>query len=235
MKYLKFAVFFITLFLLSSCGGNFEDLTQAANKIATYCGTNDVKVNSSVMSHLGDKTVSSYTIIIAGVKKVNEDNYPSLLVASKSAKILYDTLSEEQRRDKNAITVKIVKTNGAEEFAYPFAEIKKIDGLIKVSSEAILKIKNKDYEGLYNSFLDKTTIAKDVYYNNFIDKIIMPNQKIFGKIGEIEIAGFNFKKDSNLNLIEIFAVTVVGTDRITYQFEYKNEKNPKIAGIWVRN
>ena len=156
-----------------------------------------------------------------------------MLVASHCAKLLYEKLTDEQRNDKEAINVKIVKTNGAEEFTYEMSQIKKIDGFIKVAHEAILKIKNKDYNGIYNINVDKSTITPEIFKANLIDKVLQPNEEIFSKIKDIDVAGFDFKKENNLDLVEVYIVTPTEKNRVNYQITFKNQKNPKIAGIWI--
>lgn len=233
MKYLKFVVFVAALIIFNSCGQDFENLSNAANEIANYCNTNEVNVSTASISHFNGKNISTYNITIKNVKQLEESNYPTMLIASHCAKLLYEKLTDEQRNDKEAINVKIVKANGAEEFTYSIPQIKKIDGFIKVAHEAILKIKNKDYNGLYNINIDESIIKQEVFKANLIDKVLLPNEEIFNKITNIDVAGFDFKKENNFDLVEVYIVTPTEKNRINYKITFKNQKNPKIAGIWI--
>lgn len=233
MKLLKLAVIVAMTFLLNGCGEETENLSKAASQIAAYCGSKDVLVSTSSVSHIGDETANNFNITISDAKQIEEKKYPVILVASHSAKLLYDSLSEEQRTENDAIIVKIVKSNGAEEIAYPISEIKKINGFIKVARESILKIKSKDYQGLYGTYIDKNVVTKEVFTTELVDKVFKPNEKVFSNIKDIEISGFNFRKEKNFDLVEIYAITIVDKITVQYQITFKNEKNHKIAGLWV--
>jgi uncharacterized protein (UPF0305 family) len=233
MKLLKLAVVVAIMFLLNGCGEETENLSKAASQIAAYCGSKEVLVSTSSVSHIGDETANNFNITISDSKQIEEKKYPIVLVASHSAKLLYDNLSEEQRKKNDAIIVKVVKSNGSEEVAYPISELKKIDGFIKVARESILKIKSKDYQGLYSTYIDKETITLEVYTTELVDKVFKPNESIFTNIKDIEIAGFNFRKENNFNLVEIYAITIVGKNRAQYRITFKNKKSHKIAGLWV--
>jgi len=233
MRNLKALVFISALLIFNSCGKDFENLMNAANEISSYCGTKDVNVSETSMSHFNGKNISTYNITIKNVKQLEEGGYPTMLVASHCAKLLYEKLTDEQRNEKEAINVKIVKAAGAEEFTYEITQIKKIDAFAKIAREAILKIKGKNYAGIYDTNIDKSAITQDVFTANLVDKVLQPNEEIFGKITSIEIVGFDFRKENNYDLVDIYVATPTEKNRVNFQFTFKNQKNPKVAGIWI--
>ena len=221
----------IALLCISGCNtANLENLTKASNEIATYCNSQNVRVSTSTGISTGDKDMDAYTVEINDLKVV--DGYPLSLVASHAAKILYDRLNDEQRKDKNIIRVMVSTTSKSETNDYIMADMARIGSFIKKGRLMVDYIKKADYNSLGKS-LDKKYFTKE-NYEAFLEAVLKKNKDILSKTDTIQDDGFETAVIDGKNFINVYSHTPIDTLNVRYRFTFTDAKPPKLAGIQIK-
>lgn len=227
--FLKFSKSIIVLLCLVSCNtADYKSLTEASNEIATYCGTQNVQVSTS-SGYSTEKDMNAYTITIGDIKV--PDNYPLNRIASHSAKLLYDKLNKEQRKDKNIIRVTISLSGKSETNDYKMADLASADKYINKGRLMLDYIKKADYSGLKQS-LEPKYFTED-NYNKFQTEVLEKNKATFAKIDSIIDDGFYIEKIDGKSFVTVYSHTPIDSLNIMYRFTF-DSKRAKLAGMEVR-
>lgn len=222
----------ILLLCISSCGtGDFQNLTKAVQEISKLYGTQNVTVSTTTMVS-NTKNMDAYTVQIADVKGIDEQKIHPLIVASHSAKIVYDNITPEQRTEHKTINVNITSKSQSQGYSFNIADIKRVDRFIRPGLAAVNKIKAKDYNGFYGYF-DPKYVSRQDLDEKLIKPIINKNEKIFAHLGKPKIAGFNFSEKDAIKVVEIFLTVPSDTLDIHYSITFKDTTKPKIVGFWI--
>jgi hypothetical protein len=225
----------ITLFFLitlNSCS-NYENLSKSANLIAEYCGTSDVSVGTSKYMDTDNRNVEAFEIKIKNINEIDNNVYNPELLASYSAKILSENLTENDKKDKDLVNVIIESENKKYQYKYSLNEVKLIENYFEISKEFFLKLKSKEYDKMYDDFVDKKIIAKELFKNEFIDKVVAKNEKVFDKINSIELNGFNISKIKNNDVVEILSSSKLSEGTLSFSARFFKNGKGKIVGFEV--
>lgn len=231
MKYfIKLFSALILLFCVVSCNtANIESLTKASQDIATYCGTTNVQV-STTTGYSTEKDMNAYTITISDIN-VPAD-YPLNRIASHCAKLLYDKLDKEQRKDKNVIRVTINITGKSETNDYSMADIARAGAYIKKGRLMIDYIKKADYSSL-NKSLAKEYFTEESY-NNFQKEVLEKNKTVLAQTDSIADDGFYFEKVDGKSFVNVYSHTPIDSLNVRYRFTFTDSKQSKLAGLEIK-
>ncbi|KGO90208.1 hypothetical protein [Flavobacterium suncheonense] len=216
---------------LTSCR-NYENLSKAGNKIAEYCGSNDVTASISNFTSTDKGSIDSYEIKIRNVADINNGSYPSEYLASIAAKTLFDNLNQEERNDRDLIVVSIETPDKKFEYNYSIKELSKVDQYFAITKEFIQKLKDGDLENLANH-LNRKTINIDEFNKNIIQTVIVKNQSVFNKIEKIDLHSINFSTVDNNKVTELISFAVFGDSHIKFSTRFIDSNPKKIAGITI--
>lgn len=224
--------FAISILSLTSCS-NYENLSKSANLIAEYSGTADVIVGTSNYADTNKGVVDAYEITIKNVAEIDNQKYNPELLASYSAKILFENLLDDEKKERDIVNVKIVSTNKNFEYKYSLNDIKLIDKYLKTSSEFFTKLKSKEYTKMYDNYLDKNTISDSIFKKDFIEKTVLKNEDVFSKISTIELNGFSINKFDNKEIVEIISNTKLPNGHLNFSARFFKNGDGKIVGFNV--
>ena len=137
-----------------------------------------------------------------------------------------------ERKEKDIVNVKIESKNKNYEYKYSLNEIKVIGKHLTTSNDFFLKFKSKEYDKMYDDFIDKNIITKEAF-NGFINETVLKNEKIFGEINAIELNGFNISTVNNMDIIEIISSSKLPKGTLRFSTRFLKNGNGKIAGFYV--
>jgi len=220
-SFLKFSQAIILLLSLISCNtANYNNLTEASKEIATYCGTQNVLVSNSTGFFTNDET-NAYTITVNNVNIPFD--YTIRRVASHCAQLLYNNLSNEQRKDKDVIRVTINLKGRSETSDFKMAKLKDAETYIKRGHVILGYIKKGDYKSLHDS-LDPKYFTEDGY-DSFQRLILEKNKNVFAKIDTIVDDGFSFDIINGKPFVQVYSHTPIDTMTIRYRFLFDLRKS----------
>ncbi len=220
-SFLKFSQAIILLLSLTSCNtADYNNLTEASKQIATYCGTQNVLVSNSTGFFTNDET-NAYTITVNNVNIPFD--YTIRRVASHCAQLLYNNLSNEQRKDKDVIRVTINLKGRSETSDFKMAKLKDAETYIKRGHVILEYIKKGDYKSLHDA-LDPKYFTEDGY-NNFQRLILEKNKNVFAKIDTIVDDGFSFDMINGKQFAQVYSHTPIDTLNVRYRFLFDLRKS----------
>ncbi|WP_116787437.1 hypothetical protein [Flavobacterium psychrotrophum] len=228
MKFLIYIVLALSLSLFSSCGS--EPLTKAIPEISAYCGTKDIQVGvASAVS--GKESINAYTLEVANIKAI-KDGYPAALVSSQCAKLFFDALTKEQRKDKNTIRVTVKSESKSETTDYKMEDMERVGAFVKDGNKVINLIKKGKYNNMY-AMADPEFVTKEAF--DILVRDIFEKQKtILAKTNKIQDDGFEFLEVNGVHFVNVFAHTPIDSLSVNYKVTFTDEKNPKIAGFFIK-
>jgi len=224
--------FAISLLSLTSCS-NYENLSKSADLIAEYSGTADVTVGTSNYVDTNKGSVDAYEITIKNVAEIDNQKYNPELLASYSAKVLFENLLDDEKKERDIVNVKIVSTNKIFEYKYSLEDIKLIDKYLKTSSDFFLKLKSKDYVKMYEDYIDRSIISDTIFKKDFIEKTVLKNEDVFSKISTIELNGFSINKIENKEIVEIISNSKLPDGHLNFSARFFKNGDGKIVGFDV--
>lgn len=228
MKSLKYIALALSLSLFSSCGS--EPLTKAIPEIAAYCGTKDIQVGiASAIS--GKESINAYTLEVGNIKAL-KDGYPAALVSSQCAKLFFDALTKEQRKDKNTIRVTVKSDSKSETTDYKMEDLERIGSFVKEGNKVINLIKKGQYDTMY-AMADPEFIKKDAF-DVLVRDIFEKQRAVLAKTNKIQDDGFELLEVNGVHFVNVFAHTPIDSLSVSYKVTFTDEKKPKIAGFFIK-
>ncbi len=224
-------ILYLVLLIISSCS-NIENLSNSANLIAEYCGTSNVSVGTSIYNDTKSSEVKTFNINIKNVEQINNGEYPAKYIASYSAKILNDNLDKNEFKDINLIDVNIETPNETFEYQYSLNDIDKIDSYFNTSKEFILRLKDSEYNKMYQ-LIDSNEINYYDYEANIVNGFLKKKNSIFNKIELIKLQGFSVRKSDEQEVIELVTLATVPNNYLTIYTRFTKQSNEKIAGFEI--
>ncbi|MFT3793909.1 hypothetical protein [Flavobacterium sp.] len=199
---MKKYLFIFCVALLGGCA-EFQNLSKAATAIAEYAGTSDVTVGTSNFASTNKGSKESFKIVMKNVPQIDKNSYNPELLASYSAKILYDNLSDEERAEREVIDVQIVSQSRTVEYRYKQEDLKAVEKYAEVSKAFFSNLKTKQYDKMYDDFVDTTAFPKQAFVTDFVGALVAKNESVFADIVALEFTGFHVGEFKGKSLFEV--------------------------------
>jgi hypothetical protein len=223
----------ISMFILASC--NSVNLQNGANAIASTFKSQSIEVGKSFATDTDQGEVNALTIDLEGVEDIDNDNYPANKVASVSAKLLFDNISQDDIGKFDQVIVTIKNQVDTSEFIYTIEELARVDDFIAVANSYLSVVIDRKYHELV-LYID-TTIISPTDHLDLID-YYRENDSIIGVQEVIRFTGFNFgimEFGTYTKTVELWAETASEKYKVDYHFFLNNDgKDIKICGFEIR-
>lgn len=231
---MKKIILFFTILMFLSCEKE-NPYKTIAQKIVNYSHAKSVEIKPITKKVLGVNQPDVFVITIKDVWEIDKNNYNPELLASFAAKVLFDDLKRLAPNDHyKSIQTIIYSKKKKLTYSFAFENLTLIENCYKTASNFSKALYKEKPEYLYESFIDKKEIEKDVFIKDFHQNFIWKNRKMFRRIKEVQLEGFFIINEKNKDFIEIITSTIVEQKRkVFFSTLFIKNGNGSIIGYTV--